>query len=67
LSVALPADCERLDSAVAHPPIRENDDAERVILAYVAALEIANATIGASRECKAQLRARYAAYGKGAK
>jgi hypothetical protein len=61
LSVNIPAACEKLDREVEHPAMRADDDADQIILAYVAALEVANATIGASRECKQDLRARYAA------
>lgn len=65
LSVNVTDACEELDRKVAHPPMRLNDDAERVVLAYVVALELANATIGANGDCVRDLRQRYAAAAAG--
>ncbi|TMJ04326.1 MAG: hypothetical protein E6G97_07425 [Alphaproteobacteria bacterium] len=61
LSVDISAACEKLDKEVPHPVIRPGDDSDTIILTYAAALEVANATIGADRECKQDLRARYKA------
>jgi hypothetical protein len=65
LSVALPGDCRALASAVAHPPMRKDDDAEVIVLRYAAALELANATIGAQSSCLGELVTRYRSYAAG--
>jgi hypothetical protein len=61
LSVKVSPACETLDREVPHPAIKPGDDQDELVLAYIAALEVANATIGANRECKQFLRAQYAA------
>lgn len=60
----MPDACARLRGAVKHPAMRRDDDLEIVVLRYVAALEEANATIGAKDDCMRDLVAAYKAGGK---
>ena len=65
VAVKVTPDCARLAKAVPHPAARAGDDARAVIGRYAAALEKANATIGATASCIAELSARYANFPAG--
>jgi hypothetical protein len=62
LSAKVTPACERLAKSVPHPKIAAGEPTRAVIARYVAALEQANARIGAQGKCVAELSAAYTSY-----